>query len=59
MRQILHILTACDDQFARDILLAQQQQPELEVRVVDLTETEPDYKALVTEIFKADSIHVW
>ncbi len=59
MRQILHILTVYDDQFAQDILLAQKLQPEVDVKVVDLTEDEPDYKALVTEIFAADSIHVW
>jgi hypothetical protein len=59
MRQILHILTTSGDALAQQIILAQQQQAEQTVKVVDLTAAEPDYRALLHAIFAADSIEVW
>jgi hypothetical protein len=59
MGQILHVLTMPDDALARQIISAQQQQTDLTVKSVDLTLAEPDYRALLHEIFAADSIEVW
>ena len=59
MRQILHILTQPDDPLAAWIISTQRHQADQQVHVVDLTEPEPDYRALVREIFNSDSIEVW
>ena len=59
MRQILHILTTPNDVLAQQIISAQQQQAEQTVKSFDLTLTDPDYHALLHEIFAADSIEVW
>ena len=59
MRRILHILTTPDDALARQMISAQEQQAEQTVKVVDLTVPEPDYRALLEDIFAADSIEVW
>ena len=59
MRTVLHIVTRPDDPTARTLLQAQQQDPELQVAVADLTASEPDYDALVEAIFRADSVAVW
>ncbi len=55
MPHVLHILTRPADDLAASIL------PETPstVAVVDLTAPEPDYAALLEEIFKADSVQVW
>lgn len=59
MRRLLHVLTQPDDSLADEIITAQQMQSDLEVTVVDLSEREPDYPALLEAIFAADSITVW
>ncbi len=59
MRQILHILTQTNDPLAAQTIAAQRQQPDHQVRVADLTVPEADYRALLQEIFSADSIEVW
>ena len=59
MHKILHLLTTPDDVLAQQVISAQQQQAEHTVKSVDLTVAEPDYRALLHEIFAADSIEVW
>lgn len=59
MQRILHILTAPDDPLSEAIIAAHRQLPDQEVRVVDLTNREPDYGVLLEEIFAADSVQVW
>lgn len=59
MKNVLHILTRPDDSLALTIIGAQEVDPELRVRVVDLTWPEPDYRALLDEIFAAESVSVW
>jgi len=59
VRQILHILTTPNDVLAHQVISAQQQKAEHTVKSVDLTVTDPDYRALLHEIFAADSIEVW
>lgn len=55
MSRVLHILTRPGDDLAASILA----ETPYEVAVVDLTAPEPDYAALLEEIFKADSVQVW
>ena len=59
MRAILHILSQTQDAVAQKIIASQSQDPENKVEVVELTEHEPDYKALLERIFAADSVAVW
>ncbi len=61
MPAVLHILTNPDDRLAQEIISRQRGLPpdHLEVEVVDLTLPNPDYNALLTRIFAADSIAVW
>ncbi|MBI4664615.1 MAG: hypothetical protein HY735_37965 [Verrucomicrobia bacterium] len=59
MRRLLHILTKPDDTFAQAVIEAQRQLPDHAVMVVDLAASEPDYAALLEEIFAADSVQVW
>ena len=59
MRQLLHILTRESEPFVAEIISRQRAEPDCEVAVVDLTQPEPDYPALLAKIFEADSIQVW
>ena len=59
MRRILHILTRPDDALAREIAARQRRGADNNVETVDLTEAEPDYKALLKKIFECDSIQTW
>jgi hypothetical protein len=59
MPDLLHILTKPNDTLALEIISHQRQQPGTNVEVVDLTQPEPDYKALLDQIFAADSVAVW
>lgn len=58
MSRLLHILVR-GDEVALDVVARQRLAAGNEVVVVDLREAEPDYEALVTEIFEADSVAVW
>jgi hypothetical protein len=55
----LHILTRPEDAVAAEVIAIQRQGADREIRVVDLTQPEPDYAALLAEIFAADSVAVW
>ena len=59
MSRLLHILTTPDDALAKAMIDRHRESPGREVRLVDLTKSEPDYLALLEEIFAADSIQVW
>lgn len=59
MARILHILTHADDALARDVIARQQASPENQVEARDIVEEEVDYRGLLEDIFKADSIQVW
>lgn len=51
--------TSTSADLARQVAQSQKDNPEVDIRVVELTDSEPDYAALVREIFQADAIHVW
>jgi hypothetical protein len=59
MNHLLHVITRPEDPLPGAVIAAQQKDPALEVRVVDLTQGEPDYALLLEEIFRADSVSVW
>jgi hypothetical protein len=59
MATVLHLLTRPADDLVTAVLAAQRQRPELAVEVVDLTQPEPDYAALVARVFAADSVATW
>lgn len=59
MRTQLHILTKSDDPLAAQVIRDQRTQPDHEVKVVDLTQSKPDYAKALEEIFRADSVAVW
>ena len=59
MPTFLHILTRPADPLVEGILAAQKDQVDSRVLVVDLTVPEPDYGALVRQVFEADSIASW
>lgn len=59
MRTLLHILTKPDDALAADVVARQRTRETFCIRVVDLTQAEPDYAALLEAVFDADSIQVW
>lgn len=59
MRHLLHILTRQSEPFVTEIISRQREEPHCEIVIVDLTQAEPDYTALLGKIFEADSIQVW
>ncbi len=59
MRAVLHILTKPAETLAGEIISRQSSQADVKVEVVDLTQPEPDYAALLEKIFAADSVAVW
>ena len=58
MRTILHILTRPEDELTREMIARQRTLADTKVEVVELTDGEPDYSALVEAIFTADSVEV-
>ncbi len=59
MSYLLHILTIPEDALAAQMIPIQREQAGHEVKVVDLTKPDADYRALLEEIFAADSVQVW
>ena len=59
MRTILHIVTRAEDALSRDIIEQQRGLADVQMDVVDLTTSAPDYNALLEKIFAADSIEVF
>lgn len=58
MKKILHILTR-DDDLARQLIQKQRNMADTTVRVINLPPEGGDYKAIVAEVFLADSVEVW
>ena len=59
MRTILHIITQTDDTLSREIIERQRTFSDIKVEIADLSQSSPDYDALVEKIFAADSIEVF
>jgi hypothetical protein len=59
MRTILHILTRPDDLLSQTVIAGQTSESGVQIEVADLTRGEPDYAALLLQIFSADSVQVW
>lgn len=59
MSRQLHILTRPSDELSAHCIECQRQDPANEVIVVDLTQGQPDYEALVRQVFEADSVATW
>lgn len=59
MAMTLHILTKPNDSLANDLIGKEKMLTPDQTEVIDLNQGEPDYKALVEKIFKADSVQVW
>lgn len=59
MRHLLHIVTIPEDALAARLIPLQREQADHEVKVFDLTKPDADYRALLEEIFAADSVQVW
>ena len=59
MRTILHVLTRPDDSLARETIARQAALPDTRCVVADLAQGEPQYEALVEQVFAADSVQVW
>ncbi len=59
MNHLLHILTTQEDALAETIINHHRELLDQDVRVFDLRQPEPDYSALLEQIFAADSIQVW
>ncbi len=60
MRRVLHIVTRPGDSLP-DLMMAHQSEAGEEVVEINLHEAGPDtdYRIVLSEIFKADSIQVW
>lgn len=59
MKIQLHIVTRPLEASKVELLEAICREPSLEVRVVDLTASQPDYRDLVEAIFTANSVVTW
>lgn len=59
MKTQLHIVTRPLEASQVELLEAVRREPDVEVRVEDLTVSGPDYRALVEAIFAADSVVTW
>ncbi len=59
MRTILHIVTRAEDALSRDVIERQREFADVQIDVVELTASAPNYDALVEKIFAADSIEVF
>jgi hypothetical protein len=59
MRKLLHILTKENDSLGTEIIAHQRQHEEFHVEVIDLSQPQPDYAAILEKVFDADSVQVW
>ncbi len=59
MQRVLHLLTENDPAVPKSVIPFQQEEPGVEVRVIDLTSMDVDYDRLLDEIFSADSVYAW
>jgi hypothetical protein len=59
MRTVLHVLARPPDAFVDAMIDRQRADSGLDVSVADLNVPEPDYRKLLEEILRADSVEVW
>jgi hypothetical protein len=59
MPRLLHILTRPAEDLALQLIERQRKEAANQVVVVDLTQGEPDYVALVQEVLAADVVASW
>ena len=59
MQTVLHILTRADDELATEVIRRQEANPQVRLKVSNLTTDSPDYSQLLEDIFTADSVEVW
>lgn len=59
MPRQLHILTRPADPLVESLLAAARAAGEVELVITDLTQPDPDYAALVAQVFAADSVVTW
>jgi len=55
----LHILTRPADELVTTLLERERAADQAQIEVVDLTQPNPDYGALVDRVFAADSVVTW
>lgn len=55
----LHILTRPADELVTTLLERERAAGQTQIEVVDLTQPNPDYGALVDRVFAADSVVTW
>lgn len=55
----LHILTRPADELVTTLLERERAASQTQIEVVDLTQPNPDYGALVDRVFAADSVVTW
>jgi hypothetical protein len=55
----LHILTRPADELVTTLLERERACCQTQIEVVDLTQPNPDYGALVEKVFAADSVVTW
>lgn len=55
----LHILSRPADELVTTLLERERAAGQTQVEVVDLTQPNPDYGALVDRVFAADSVVTW
>ncbi|MBI3416867.1 MAG: hypothetical protein HY043_16375 [Verrucomicrobia bacterium] len=59
MRKVLIIVTTENEPLNEAAIAAQRHLPDQNVKIVALTQPDADYRALLEEIFTADSVQVW
>jgi hypothetical protein len=59
MSKILLIITKANDPLNEVVVANEQSLPDHQVKVIDLTLGEQDYRALLEEVFSSDSVQVW
>jgi len=59
MSKVLLIITTANDPLNEVVITNEQSLPNHQVKVIDLTSGEPDYPALLEEVFSSDSVQVW
>jgi hypothetical protein len=59
MNKVLLIITTTNDPLNELVISNEESLPNHQVKVIDLTSGEPDYPALLEEIFSSDSVQVW
>jgi hypothetical protein len=58
MRRVLCILSSAEDDFGKEIVAAEETQPDCSVTVLNL-ERNVNYDQLLDAILEADSVQVW